>query len=110
MRLYSPTPMNGRYCDENVTLSNGVTLEKGMLVLWFNEWFHRDPENFTDPEKFDPSRWEGNEKITLDETNWVGFGNGPRSCPGSRLAVIMMKSGYRDHFLVSLHFFTSNNS
>ena len=39
----------------------------------------------------DPSRWEGKESNTLQDEAWFGFGQGPRACPGTRLAYYFMK-------------------
>ena len=100
MRMYTPVPFNGRVCNETCTLSNGLTIEKGITVLWFSSWIQNDAEYFDQPDQFDPDRWCGNEKIgqeTLYDDKWSAFGEGPRSCPGQRLSMMMMKS-----FLVNL--------
>ncbi|TYH82866.1 hypothetical protein ES332_D02G091100v1 [Gossypium tomentosum] len=43
---------------------------------------HHDPETFPDPEKFDPSRFDA----PLKTFSYLGFGSGPRMCPGMNLA------------------------
>ncbi|RRT48253.1 hypothetical protein GW17_00036387 [Ensete ventricosum] len=53
------------------------------------------PENFSDPEKFDPSRFEASPK----PNTFLPFGNGTHACPGNELAKLEM--------LVFLHHLTT---
>jgi len=36
----------------------GYTIPKGWKVLVWNRGVHMDPENYSNPKEFDPSRWE----------------------------------------------------
>jgi len=83
--------INTRYCEESASISEEITIEKGTIVCWFNPLFHMDEDYYDQPDKFNPDRWEGNESNTLQDENWFGFGQGPRSCPGTRWAYITMK-------------------
>ena len=82
MRLFAPAPFGMRTCTETTEVAEGLTIEKGTGVMWSNKSFHYSPDLYDNPEKFDPSRWEGNESITLQDDAWLAFGQGPRSCPG----------------------------
>eukprot|EP01126_Amoeba_proteus_P004719 TRINITY_DN11566_c0_g1_i1.p1 TRINITY_DN11566_c0_g1~~TRINITY_DN11566_c0_g1_i1.p1 ORF type:complete len:498 (-),score=92.04 TRINITY_DN11566_c0_g1_i1:29-1522(-) len=51
---------------------------------------HRSPEYWTDPEKFDPHRWdkERNEVGVMNPHCWIPFSYGQRSCIGRKFAEV----------------------
>jgi len=59
--------------------------------MWDIDRIHHNDEYYTDPEKFDPHRFDGQESNTLQDDHWFGFGAGPRACPAVRWAFIAMK-------------------
>ncbi|KAM3711532.1 hypothetical protein ACJW31_01G115200 [Castanea mollissima] len=61
---------------------DGYKIKKGWSVNLDVVSIHHDPEVFPDPEKFDPSRFDE----TLKPFSFLGFGSGPRMCPGINLA------------------------
>ncbi|XP_076906626.1 abscisic acid 8'-hydroxylase CYP707A2-like [Bidens hawaiensis] len=60
----------------------GYLIPKGWKVLPLFRNIHHSPENFTNPEKFDPSRFE----VAPKPNTFMPFGNGVHSCPGNELA------------------------
>ncbi|KAL8254425.1 hypothetical protein R6Q59_032646 [Mikania micrantha] len=60
----------------------GYLIPKGWKVLPLFRNIHHSPENFPDPEKFDPSRFE----VAPKPNTFMPFGNGAHSCPGNELA------------------------
>ncbi|KAJ0687658.1 putative (+)-abscisic acid 8'-hydroxylase [Helianthus annuus] len=63
---------------------NGYSIKKGWSVNLDVVSIHHDPQVFADPHKFDPSRFDD----PLRSFSFLGFGNGPRMCPGMNLAKI----------------------
>lgn len=54
-----------------------------MQLHWSTHSTHKNPDFFPEPEKFDPSRFEGNGPAPY---TFVPFGGGPRMCPGKEYA------------------------
>ncbi|GMY33211.1 beta-amyrin 28-monooxygenase-like [Fagus crenata] len=52
--------------------------DRDSIIYWTPHSTHKNPEYFPDPEKFDPSRFEGNGPAPY---TFVPFVGGPRVCP-----------------------------
>ncbi|KAK4253106.1 hypothetical protein QN277_010924 [Acacia crassicarpa] len=63
---------------------DGFRVKKGWSLNLDVVSIHHDPEVFPDPYKFDPSRFDA----LLKPFSFLGFGSGPRMCPGMNLAKI----------------------
>ncbi|XP_071692489.1 abscisic acid 8'-hydroxylase 3-like [Rutidosis leptorrhynchoides] len=61
---------------------DGYSIKKGWSVNLDVVSIHHDPQVFPDPHKFDPSRFDD----PLRSYSFLGFGKGPRMCPGMNLA------------------------
>ncbi|KAL3000194.1 hypothetical protein AAZX31_09G199700 [Glycine max] len=73
----------------------GYLIPKGWKVLPLFRNIHHSPDNFKEPEKFDPSRFEAAPK----PNTFMPFGSGIHMCPGNELAKL--------EILVLLHHLTT---
>ncbi|XP_077212060.1 cytochrome P450 716B1-like [Tasmannia lanceolata] len=58
----------------------GYLIPKGWQIFWVSNSTHMDERIFPEPEKFDPSRFDGQTRIP--PYSFVAFGGGQRICPG----------------------------
>ncbi|KAL0422629.1 UNVERIFIED_CONTAM: Abscisic acid 8'-hydroxylase 4 [Sesamum latifolium] len=65
---------------------NGYLIPKGWKVMPLFRNIHHNPEFFSDPQNFDPSRFE----VAPRPNTYMPFGNGSHSCPGNELAKLEM--------------------
>ncbi|KAL8110391.1 hypothetical protein AgCh_026203 [Apium graveolens] len=81
LRMATILPWYSRKAAQDFQI-NGCDIKKGWAVFLDVVSIHHDPENFRDPEKFDPSRFDA----PIKPFGYLGFGSGPRMCPGINLA------------------------
>lgn len=92
VRMYPPAIKLERLALSDYKLGDtGITIPKGMLVSTPVYAMHRDPEFFPEPEKFDPDRFNVEERAKRDQYTYLPFGVGPRNCVGMRFALMEMK-------------------
>lgn len=93
LRLYPPIAFTDRKCVKNYTFptKSSYTLNPGD-ELWIPIYaIHRDPRFFTDPDIFDPERFNNENKEKIKPFTYMPFGLGPRKCIGSRFALMETK-------------------
>lgn len=63
--------------DTNIKLNQGTSVMVPVYAI------HHDPNNFADPEKFDPERFYNEENVkNRPPGSYLPFGDGPRYCIG----------------------------
>ncbi|KAG4951819.1 hypothetical protein JHK84_045174 [Glycine max] len=97
LRIASILSFTFREAVEDVEFQ-GYLIPKGWKVLPLFRNIHHSPDNFKEPEKFDPSRFE----VALKPNTFMPFGNGTHACPGNELAKL--------EILVFLHHLTTEYS
>ncbi|KAK5641865.1 hypothetical protein RI129_010412 [Pyrocoelia pectoralis] len=67
-------------------------IKKGSMVIIPTIGIHRDPHHFENPNKFDPERFNDENKTKIKPYSYLPFGSGPRSCIASRFALLEAKA------------------
>ncbi|CAN8276487.1 unnamed protein product [Cochlearia groenlandica] len=86
-RLYPAAPLLVPRSPSQDLKIGGYDVPRGAIVM-VNAWsIHRDPDLWTEPDKFKPERFNVNGNVNGDgDVNKVmAFGNGRRACPGAGL-------------------------
>ncbi len=87
MRLYPTVPQIARQALAEDTIA-GTAVPKGAIIN-MNIWLaHRDPAVWTDPETFDPDRFEPERAGNRPKLAYFPFGGGPRICIGNAFAMM----------------------
>lgn len=90
LRLYPPVPLFYRKVSEPCEIG-GYQIPTGAMVAVCTNILHRDPENFPEPEKFDPSRWLNENSSGRHPYCFTPFSAGTRNCIGQRFAMLEEK-------------------
>ncbi|KAA0186035.1 Cytochrome P450 CYP4V34, partial [Hyalella azteca] len=97
LRIFPSVPFVGRKLLKPATL-NGYELPAGTNVIAMIYCIHRDPEQFPNPEEFNPDRFLGDEVTKRHPYSYVPFSAGPRNCIGQKFA-LMEEKVMLAHFL-----------
>lgn len=85
MRLFPPAWAVSRLAIENVQLGEW-NVPKGAVVVASQSVMHRDARYWPEPERFDPSRFAPDAKLSRPKMAYFPFGSGPRICIGEGFA------------------------
>ena len=87
MRLYPPAYAVGRLAETDQQIG-GYTIPAGSFVVVSQYATHRHPDFWEHPEAFDPARFTPEREAARHPHAYFPFGAGPRSCIGSRFAML----------------------
>ncbi|XP_037782766.1 uncharacterized protein LOC119579100 [Penaeus monodon] len=91
LRLFPPIPMIIRELKEDAVISN-YSIPAGTSIVIHVFRLHHDPEQFPDPEVFDPKRFLPQNSIRRHSYAYVPFSAGPRNCIGQKFSFLEMKA------------------
>ncbi|MCW2766550.1 MAG: cytochrome, partial [Nocardioides sp.] len=92
LRLHPPLILLLRVVKEEIDLG-GHTIPAGALVGASPKVSNRIPEDFPDPELFDPGRYlDPRQEDLLNRWTWIPFGAGKHRCVGSAFAMMQLKA------------------
>ncbi|XP_017064680.1 probable cytochrome P450 4d14 [Drosophila eugracilis] len=91
LRLYPSVPLIGRHITHDIVLDGKLIPAKSDVILFI---YHaqRDPEYFSEPDKFLPERFSMERKGEIHPFAYTPFSAGPRNCIGQKFAMLEMKS------------------
>ncbi|XP_058462586.1 cytochrome P450 9e2-like [Malaya genurostris] len=94
-RKWPPGVVTDRLCIKDYVYDDGAgtrfVIEKGRTVWIPTIAIHNDPKYYPNPEKFDPERFNADNRSKINAGIYLPFGVGPRNCIGSRLALMEVK-------------------
>ncbi|KAH8372828.1 hypothetical protein KR009_005705, partial [Drosophila setifemur] len=87
LRLHTPHPFLLRRTTKEFEITRSVfVIARGNNVLIPTAAIHRDPEIYTNPERFDPDRFEEDSRRSRSAGTFLPFGDGLRGCIAARFA------------------------
>lgn len=86
LRLYPPVPMMVREARRPGTFRNRSVPSGAQVVV--SPWhLHRHTRIWSEPDVFDPARWESDAANPATKEAFIPFSAGPRVCPGAGFAM-----------------------
>jgi cytochrome P450 len=70
-----------------------IFVPKGTYIIIPIQAVHRDPDNFENPDDFEPERFLPQNKSKIKSGTYLAFADGPRNCIGMRFALLEIKFG-----------------
>ena len=94
LRKYPILTVLTRQAMENYTFKGTkITIPKETIVWIPIYGIQHDPNIYSDPEKFDPERFNEDAVAARHPMSYLSFGDGPRNCIGARFAHYQSKVG-----------------
>lgn len=97
MRMWPTAGIIDRICNRQTVLDvgegrPGIKLNVGDTVVIPIYAIHRDAAYYPNPDRFDPERFNDTNVCSINASNYMPFGIGPRNCIASRFAVTECKA------------------
>jgi cytochrome P450 len=90
LRLYPPIHVGNRMAREDMEVQ-GYRVPSGTRIMYSIYLSHRDVDQWEDPERFCPARFDRLSERRRPPFTYVPFGGGPRNCIGAAFAQIESK-------------------
>lgn len=94
LRRYPPVATIPRVCTKDYKIPGTDIVIPRDTSTFIPCWgIHMDPEYWPEPEKFDPQRFNEDNKQNIKDFTYMPFGEGPRMCLGLRFGMMQSKVG-----------------
>jgi len=90
-RLHNPAYQPGRTSKVEVILPGGYRLPENEVIIPAIHAIHTNPKIWSNPQRFDPDRWDTEEVKNRPNGSYLPFATGPRGCIGFNLALAEVK-------------------
>ncbi|XP_051026798.1 cytochrome P450 4F4-like [Acomys russatus] len=91
LRLHPPVTVISRRCTQDIALSDGRVIPKGVICVINIFGTHHNPTVWRDPEVYDPFRFDPETIQDRSPLAFIPFSAGPRNCIGQIFAMNEMK-------------------
>ncbi|XP_049294624.1 probable cytochrome P450 9f2 isoform X2 [Anopheles funestus] len=97
LRKWPPNPASDRQCNQDYKVvgegdAPDIVIPKGAIVSIPIVGLHHDPHIYPDPDRFDPERFNEENRHKIPLGAYLPFGIGPRNCIASRFALMEVKA------------------
>ncbi|KAL0901852.1 hypothetical protein ABMA27_007009 [Loxostege sticticalis] len=94
MRFFPSSGHLTRVCCRQYSFDDiGLTIDAGVRVIVPVRALHMDPKYWNKPEEFRPERFHPDEFTATQKAVYLPFGEGPRTCIGTRLGLMQSLAG-----------------
>ncbi|KAL6691459.1 cytochrome P450 [Trichoderma pleuroticola] len=90
-RKHNPSFQPGRTARTDLILPGGYKIPKDAVMIPALHHIHHNPEVWSNPEKFDPDRWDTDEVKNRPKGSYMPFAAGGRMCIGFNFALQEIK-------------------
>ncbi|XP_072165423.1 cytochrome P450 4C1-like [Diadema setosum] len=90
LRLIPPVPAIQRKLEDDIVLDGKVVPKETIITLSIYN-LHHDPEQFPEPEAFNPDRFLLDANVKRHPYAYIPFSAGPRNCIGQKFAMMEAK-------------------
>uniref|UniRef100_A0A2Y9D1P1 Cytochrome P450 n=1 Tax=Anopheles dirus TaxID=7168 RepID=A0A2Y9D1P1_9DIPT len=91
-RLWPPVAFISRQVTDEIVLPDGRSIPRGAIANLHIFDLHRDPQQFPDPDRFDPDRFLPEVAEKRNPYAYVPFSAGQRNCIGQKYALLEIKT------------------
>ncbi|XP_069333354.1 cytochrome P450 4F2-like isoform X1 [Eulemur rufifrons] len=91
LRLHPPVTAISRRCTKDIVLPDGRVIPKGNVCTISIFGIHHNPSVWSDPEVYDPFRFDPENPQKRSPLAFIPFSAGPRNCIGQTFAMTEMK-------------------